>query len=47
MKMTFISSSEEKIVYFMSGEATNEIYIFFSLRESKVSSEHSLLAYAM
>ena len=26
--MTFISSSEAKNLYFMSGEATNEIYIF-------------------
>ena len=26
--MTFISSSEAKNTYFMSGEATNEIYIF-------------------
>ena len=26
--MTFISSSDLKSLYFMSGEATNEIYIF-------------------
>ena len=32
MNMTFISSSEAKKLYFMSGEATNEIYIF-SLHE--------------
>ena len=31
MNMTFISSSEVNYVYFMSGEAINEIYIFFSL----------------
>ena len=30
--MPFISSSEAKYSYFMSGEATNEIY-FFSLHE--------------
>ena len=34
MNMTFISSSEAKKIYFMSGEATNEIYIF-SLHEMK------------
>ena len=34
MNMTFISSSEAKNAYFMSGEATNEIYIF-SLHEMK------------
>ena len=34
MNMTFISSSEAKKLYFMSGEATNEIYIF-SLHEMK------------
>ena len=28
MTMSFISSSEAKNAYFMSGEATNEIYIF-------------------
>ena len=28
MNMSFISSSEVKNAYFMSGEATNEIYIF-------------------
>ena len=28
MNMPFISSSEAKNAYFMSGEATNEIYIF-------------------
>ena len=32
MNMPFISSSEAKNAYFMSGEATNEIYIF-SLHE--------------
>ena len=32
--MPFISSSEAKNAYFMSGEATNEIYIF-SLHEMK------------
>ena len=34
MNMPFISSSEEKNAYFISGEATNEIY-FFSLHEMK------------
>ena len=34
MNMAFISSSEAKKLYFMSGEATNEIYIF-SLHEMK------------
>ena len=34
MNMPFISSSEAKNVYFMSGEATNEIFIF-SLHEMK------------
>ena len=34
MNMPFISSSEAKNIYFMSGEATNEIYIF-SLHEMK------------
>ena len=34
MNMPFISSSEAKNTYFMSGEATNEIYIF-SLHELK------------
>ena len=34
MNMQFISSSEAKNAYFMSGEATNEIYIF-SLYEMK------------
>ena len=34
MNMPFISSSEAKNAYFMSGEATNEIYIF-SLQEMK------------
>ena len=34
MNMPFISSSEAKNTYFMSGEATNEIYIF-SLHEMK------------
>ena len=34
MNMLFISSSEAKNAYFMSGEATNEIYIF-SLHEMK------------
>ena len=38
--MPFISSSEAKNVYFMSGEATNEIYIF-SLREIKKIKIHS------
>ena len=28
INMAFISSSEEKIVYFMSDRAANEIYIF-------------------
>ena len=28
MNMPFFSSSEAKNAYFMSGEATNEIYIF-------------------
>ena len=28
MNMTFISSSEVKTIYFMRGEATNEIYWF-------------------
>ena len=32
--MPFISSSEAKNAYFMSGKATNEIYIF-SLHEMK------------
>ena len=34
MNMPFISSSEAKNAYFMSGEATNEIYIFL-LHEMK------------
>ena len=34
MNMPFISTSEAKNAYFMSGEATNEIYIF-SLHEMK------------
>ena len=34
MNMPFISSSEAKNAYFMSGEATNEIFIF-SLPEMK------------
>ena len=34
MNMLFISSSEAKNAYFMSDEATNEIYIF-SLQEMK------------
>ena len=34
MNMPFISSSEANNAYFMSGEATNEIYIF-SLHEMK------------
>ena len=34
MNMSFISSSEAKNAYFMSGEATNEIFIF-SLHEMK------------
>ena len=33
MNMTLISPSEVKNIYFMSGEATNEIYIFVSLHE--------------
>ena len=33
MNMTFISSSEVKNVYFMSREATNEIYIFFTSQQ--------------
>ena len=32
LNMTFISSSEVENIYFISGEATNEIYIF-SLHE--------------
>ena len=31
MHMTFISSSEVKNIYFMGGEATNEIYFFHSM----------------
>ena len=38
--MPFISSSEAKNTYFMSGEATNEIYIF-SLHEMKKWHIHS------
>ena len=34
MNMPFISSSEAKNAYFMSGEAMNEIYIFL-LHEMK------------
>ena len=34
MNMPFISSSEAKNAYFMSGKATSEIYIF-SLHEMK------------
>ena len=34
MNMAFISSSEAKNAYFMSGEATSEIYIF-SLHKMK------------
>ena len=34
MNMTFISLSEAKNLYFTSGKATNEIYIF-SLHEKK------------
>ena len=34
LNMLFISSSEAKNAYFMSGEATNEIFIF-SLHEMK------------
>ena len=34
MNMPFISSSEAKNAYFMSGKAMNEIYIF-SLHEMK------------
>ena len=34
MNMPFISSSEARNTYFMSGKATNEIYIF-SLNEMK------------
>ena len=34
MNMPFISSSEGKNAYFMSGKATNEIFIF-SLHEMK------------
>ena len=34
INMPFISSSEAKNAYFISGEATNEIYIF-SLHEMK------------
>ena len=33
MNMPFISSSEAKNAYFMSGEATVEIYIFFASRD--------------
>ena len=33
LNMAFISSSEvENILYFMSGKAMNEIYIFFTSR---------------
>ena len=33
LNMAFITSSEVKQkIYFMSGEATNEIYIFFTSR---------------
>ena len=31
--MPFISSSEAKNAYFMSGEATNEIFIFLASRD--------------
>ena len=34
MKMSFISSSEVKNAYFISGKTTNEIYLF-SLHEMK------------
>ena len=34
MNMPFTSSSEAKNAYFMSGEATNEIYVFM-LQEMK------------
>ena len=34
LNMPFISSSEAKSAYFMSGEATNEIFIFY-LHEMK------------
>ena len=33
MNMTFISSSEVKNIYFMSGEATNEVYNMFNLQD--------------
>ena len=35
MNMPFISSSEAKNAYFMSGEATNEIYFFRFMRWNK------------
>ena len=48
MNMPFISSSEAKNAYFMSGEATNEIYIF-SLHENSFWSavKYSFLKYAL
>ena len=33
MNMTFISSSEVKNIYFMSGEATNEVHNSFTSRD--------------
>ena len=33
MNMTCISLSEAKNLYFLSGEATNEIYIFLASRD--------------
>ena len=33
MNMTFISASEVKNIYFMSGEATNEVYDLFNLQD--------------
>ena len=33
MNMPFISSSEAKSAYFMSGKAMNEIYNFFASRD--------------
>ena len=44
--MPFISSSEAKNVYFMSGEATNEIY-FFTLHNifSVTDFLHNMMSY--
>ena len=35
--MSFISSSEAKNAYFMSGEATNEIFIFLLYEMTKMA----------